>query len=144
MANVYPKMPSPFFHNQRDMFLSNSFAVRNKAWQLLWDHLDADQRFSIMNGGGFKCKGNHTNNTFYIFYGCETFNIIEMDITSNSDLGIPSKGVFWCLSTKDYVPFWDVMLAQFLLITTDELYFKEKANKDLAGILPYFYQLENE
>ena len=52
------------------------------------------------------------------------------------------KEFFWCLSTKDYVPFWDVMLAQFLLITTDELYFKEKANKDLAGILPYFYQLE--
>ena len=123
MANVYPKMPSPFFHNQRDMFLSNSFAVRNKAWQLLWDHLDADQRFSIMNGGGFKCKGNHTNNTFYIFYGCETFNIIEMDITSNSDLGI---GVFLVFVYKRLCSFLGCHVGSIFVNNNRRIVFQRK------------------
>jgi len=100
--------------------LVESTLATNKAKKLLADHLTSTQLHDYEMDGYFMATGNMSGHVYRICHG-SSMNISRVD----------EQGgylVTYCIQPSEHVPHEDVMLAQKLLIETNEALFLATAN----------------
>lgn len=104
------------------LFAYDEYKPRDKAFKLLQDWLTPVQRKALAETSCFVVKGNVTGNLYRITTGM-VFNVEELD----SNNGLPARKL--CLVPDNAAFPGDIMLAQKIMLETDEMRALAIANK---------------
>lgn len=113
MSLNYPPMPTRLDDlTSMDDYYNISTSARLKAWELFWNHLSLEQRQSALEHYDVDIIGNVSNRKYKMIFNKQTYHIGFCDSL---------HATAYCVTTfNKYIPMWDKLLVQKLMLETDE------------------------
>lgn len=116
----YPDMPIWSFMQYVDEIYDVPRDAIAKSWKLFWDHLNDDQKQTAFYCNRIRVVGNSTKSVYIMNLNRESYNV---GLHYNSNII-----TMYCVTTHNkYVPMWDKLLVQKLLLETYEEDFLQTA-----------------